>query len=222
MRAILAIAFFFLLPAHAAATSAIERAIHAWFERERLALPGPASIEIGPIVATTRLPPCQRWSVERPASRRSWGATQLLVRCDEGSDWRLFVPVTIHVRAPYLVTARPIAGGKTIEAADILMQEGDLAELPANVLMAPEQAIGRIAAAALIAGQPLRADQLRPPRVIEAGQNVLLVYRGESFTVRNEGKALASASAGQTVNVRLSSGQIVSGIAQADGTVLIR
>jgi flagella basal body P-ring formation protein FlgA len=48
-----------------------------------------------------------------------------------------------------------------------------------------------------------------------------LLVQGDAFSIRSEGAALANASAGQTVNVRSSSGRVIGGVAQANGVVEI-
>ncbi|MCX7898467.1 MAG: flagellar basal body P-ring formation chaperone FlgA [Rhodocyclaceae bacterium] len=200
----------------------IERAIHDWFESQRAHLPGPAQIEIGALAATTQLAPCARIAIALAPQARAFGATQLVARCLDAAGWRLIVPVTIHVRAPYLVTARSLPAGKTLEEADLLEATGDLAQLPANVITAKEQALGRVTVAALAAGQPLRQEQLRAAPIIQPGQSVRVILRGAGFTVGNEGKALAAAAVGQTLKVRLDNGQIISGVVQPDGAIEVR
>jgi flagella basal body P-ring formation protein FlgA len=62
---------------------------------------------------------------------------------------------------------------------------------------------------------------LQQSLVVQQGQSVKVVSRGAGFQVANEGKALNNAAAGQVAQVRLGSGQVVSGIARASGVVEI-
>jgi flagella basal body P-ring formation protein FlgA len=130
--------------------------------------------------------------------------------------------VQIRVVAEYLVAARPINAGQKLTDADVRAQLGELSDLPNGVLMDREQAIGRAAIASLAAGRPLRADMLRQPTVVQQGQSVKIVGTGSGFQVTNEGRALTNAVVGQVTQVRLNSGQILSGVVRADGTVEIR
>ncbi len=91
--------------------------------------------------------------------------------------------------------------------------------LPATILLDAEQALGKTVKIGIAAGQPLRSDQLIAPWAVQVGQTVRTVSRGEGFSVSSEGKALNNAVEGQTVQVRASSGQIVSGIARTGGIV---
>jgi flagella basal body P-ring formation protein FlgA len=62
---------------------------------------------------------------------------------------------------------------------------------------------------------------LRQPMVVRQGQNVRVVSGGAGFQVSGEGRAMANALAGQVVQVRLASGQVISGIAQNDGSIAV-
>lgn len=72
---------------------------------------------------------------------------------------------------------------------------------------------------AIGAGQPLRADWLRAPVAVQQGQIVKLFARGNGFSVSHDGRALATAQSGQTVQIRTGSGQVVSGVARPGGLV---
>ena len=66
--------------------------------------------------------------------------------------------------------------------------------------------------------------KIRPTRavaLVKAGQTVTLLAGGHGFKISNEGRALASASDGQTVQVRTPSGQVVTGQATTEGIVVL-
>jgi flagella basal body P-ring formation protein FlgA len=153
------------------------------------------------------------------AGAKPWGRTSVVVRCQENNGWSIFVPVHIRVVADYLVTAVPLAQGKTITAGDLARRRGDLSDLPAGILTDEKEALGRTAAHSMAAGRPLRSDMLRQPVVIQQNQTVKVVSQGPGFQVTNEGRALTNGLDGQIVQVRLANGQIVSGIARPGGLV---
>jgi flagella basal body P-ring formation protein FlgA len=66
---------------------------------------------------------------------------------------------------------------------------------------------------------PLRADALRAKQAVTQGQVVRLIAGGAGFQVSGEGRALASAADGQTLQVRTAGGTVISGVARAGGTV---
>ncbi len=199
----------------------VRQAVEHWLAVQSQGLPGVASFEIGGLDPANQLAPCRNFEVSRPAAAQSWGRSNVAVRCLDAAGWRIHLPVTIRVQADYLVSARPIAQGQTIAEGDLAAQSGDLADLPANILLDPALAIGKTAGSSIPAGRPLRADMLRAALVVRQNQSVKVVSRGPGFAVANEGRALNQAAAGQVVQVRLGGGRVVSGIARDDGTVEI-
>lgn len=197
----------------------VKKAIEAWLKVQTRGLPGQISWEIGGLDPGNQLAPCTNFDISRPSGARPWGRTNVVVRCLDAANWRVHVPVQVRVKADYLISTRPVAQGQTLVAEDLATELGDLSELPASILTDPGMAIGKVAASSIPAGRPLRADMLRAQTVIRQGQTVKVVSRGPGFAVANEGRALVNAQEGQVAQVRLNSGQVVSGVAKADGSV---
>lgn len=181
-------------------------------------LPGKVRITMGRL-DVERLPPCSAHEAYAPPGTRLSGRTHIGVRCLGPNVWSVLVPVQIAVTGNYVVTARPLAAGQTVQASDLATLSGDLTTLPSGIIGSADEAVGKTLRNALTAGQPLRSDQLISPLVVRQGQSVRVISRGTGFAVSSEGRALANASEGQVVQVRMGSGQTVSGVAQADGSV---
>jgi flagella basal body P-ring formation protein FlgA len=199
----------------------VRTAIETYLRQQVKGLPGKVSYTIGGIAQNNRLMPCTAFQVGLPAGAKSWGRTTVSVHCQSKRGWTIFVPVHIHVVTDYLVTALPLARGQTISASDLTRRRGDLSDLPAGVLTDEKEAVGRTASFSILAGLPLRADMLRQPVVVLQNQTVKVISGGPGFRVANEGRALSNGLEGQIVRVRLSDGQIVSGIARRGGIVEI-
>lgn len=184
-------------------------------------LPGKVSVSIGQIDARTQLPPCTAHEAYTPQGARLWGKTNIGVRCLGPNVWSVLVPVQISVTSQYVTTARPLTAGQLIQPGDLITISGDLALQPAGVVTDPAAAVGKTLRNPLAAGQALRADQLLAPLVIRQGQTVRLISKGPGFSVSGEGKAINNAAEGQIAQIRMPSGQVVSGVAKADGTAEI-
>lgn len=184
-------------------------------------LPGKVTISVGKLDARTQLPPCTAHEAYTPPGARLWGKTNVGVRCLGPNVWSVLVPVQITVTSQYVTTARPLIAGQLIQPGDLATLSGDLAMQPAGVVTDPAVAVGKTLKNSLAAGQPLRADQLLAPLVIRQGQMVRLVSKGPGFSVSGEGKAINNAAEGQVAQIRMPSGQVVSGVAKADGSAEI-
>lgn len=184
-------------------------------------LPGQVRVTVGGLDPRTQLPPCTALEAYTPPGVRLWGKTSIGVRCLGPNSWSVLVPVQISVSNHYVTTARSLSGGQLIQAGDLASMAGDLTAQPAGVVTDPATAIGKILKNSLAAGQPLRADQLLAPLVIRQGQTVRLTSKGAGFSISNEGKAINNAAEGQITQIRMPSGQVVSGTAKGDGTAEI-
>ncbi len=188
--------------------------------RESAGLPGRISLEIGKLDARVSRPACARLQAFFPAGSRAWGQTSVGVRCASPA-WTLYLPARVTVSGDYLVAARPLALGQEITATDLVVQQGELTQLPAGVLTTTSQAIGRRLAHGVQAGQPLRRDAVREPPAVVQGQAVALIVHGPGFKISSQGVALGKAPEGDRVQVRTGSGSVISGIVRPGPVVEI-
>jgi flagella basal body P-ring formation protein FlgA len=202
--------------------SQIQKAVEDLLRNQTAGLPGRVSYSVGAIDGRLSLSPCLATEAFIPAGVRLWGNTNIGVRCSGGAPWTIYVPVTIRISTGVVIAARALTQGKPIEASDLLLQEGDLTQLPGSVVTDPAMAVGRSVTHNVAAGQPLRQDLLRSQPVIQQGQSVTVRSQGAGFKVSTEGKSLTTAAEGQVAQVRIASGQTVSGIARAGAIVDIQ
>ncbi|SDI05338.1 flagella basal body P-ring formation protein FlgA [Propionivibrio dicarboxylicus] len=141
------------------------------------------------------------------------------VRCLGPANWTVYVQVNISVTGNFLASTRTLPSGTMLTSDDIAVRSGDLTTFPNSILTDPTQAIGKRLRAGIMSGAPLRSDLLVASWAILQGQTVRTVANGSGFSVSSEGKAISNALDGQVVQVRTSSGQIVSGIAKPNGIV---
>jgi flagella basal body P-ring formation protein FlgA len=57
---------------------------------------------------------------------------------------------------------------------------------------------------------------------VKSGQTVNVTVEGDSFQLTSEGKVLADAATGNSVQVRLRNGQVVSGVVRSGDTVVLQ
>lgn len=184
-------------------------------------LPGEVSVQVGDFAADNVLPPCLQLEAFLPPGSRQWGRLTVGVRCLAPSNWSAYVPAEVRVRGIYLVTAAPLVAGQVLGPNDLRRETGELSAQATDVLTDPSQAVGYAARVSLAAGKPLAASQLRLPPAVIQGQPVKVISRGPGFQVANDGTALSTASDGQGAQVRLSTGQVVRGVARNGGFVEI-
>lgn len=197
----------------------IRKEIQRFAAQQLAGQPGTVTIDVGDIDPGLRLDRCQRVEAFLATGARLWGSSSVGARCVAGAAWTVYVPVSVKVQAPVVVAARALPSGRVLALEDLALQTLELTQLPASVLTDPARAAGQTLNVGLMPGYPIRQDMLRAPLVIRQGQSVRLVAQGTGFNVSAEGKALGNAAAGQTVQIRTSTGQTLSGIARPDGSV---
>lgn len=193
-----------------AALGSIQQALAA-AQREQ-PLPAGARVEVvpGTLDPRLRLAPCRRIEPYLPAGSRAWGRTRVGLRCVDGPvRWNVYLPLTVHVWAPALVSTTALPAGHVLSAADLRSAEVDLAERPARAYRTPAELIGRSLAVALPAGATLRSDLLRLRQWFQAGDRVTVVAQGRGYSVSGEAQALGNGIEGQNVRLRTDSGRIL-------------
>lgn len=200
----------------------VRKAVENFLRRETAGLPGAVSFTVGAVEAPLNLPACTTLEPFTPVGSRLWGTTSVGVRCNGAAAWNIYVPVEVRVIADVVHSARPLAQNQAIAESDVALQRADLTRLPAGVLTDMNQAVGKTLTGTIGGGQPLRHDSLRSPIIIHQNQSVKLLVQGRGYSVSAEGRALIAAAEGQPVQVRVQSGQVVSGIARNGALVELR
>lgn len=182
-------------------------------------MPGKVTVQVQ--APRAALPACASLDAFQSPGARPIGKTTVGVRCMAPQRWTVYLPAQVKVIGSYVVTREPLRAQQVLTAADLMLREGDLGALPADVATDPDALVGFRAVSGIAAGAPLRAGLLRPPLVVQQGQPTRLVMSGPGFTVQSEGQAMANASRGDRVRVKTRSGQIVSGIAHDGQQVVV-
>lgn len=216
--ALLFCSFFLLLPLSAGATShaQVTKLVTAFIQQQTASMSGKVSYQVDKLDPRIVLSPCARLEAFLPAGSQLIGKTSVGVRCTDKNGWSILVPAVIRINQKLLTSARQLPPGHVLQAQDIATQSVEISR--ATGFTDPAQVTGKVLRYGIAAGQILRDDMLRQPYSVTQGQVVQISVHGTGFSVRNEGVALNNASEGQTVQVRVASGRVISGTAR-NGTV---
>ena len=198
----------------------IGNVVAAFMRQQTAALPGKVSYKINGIDQRITLSECAKLEAFLPTGSQLIGKTAIGVRCNESNGWSIFVPVQIRISLNLLVSTRQLPSGHILQKGDIAGQTTETSQ--AGGLTDPKQALGKLLRYGIAAGQVLREDMLRLPYNVTQGQAVQLDVQGSGFSIRSGGVALNNASEGQTVQIRTSSGRVISGVAKASGVVEVK
>lgn len=222
------------LPAPATAGNAAERparqsleGIHAAVEQfVRTELDGPGTlsgVRIERLDPRLRLARCgEPLAVWKPAGYNSAGRLTLGVRCTAPKPWKLYVPVVLERRLPVVVAARPIATGQRLRPEDLRLAERNVATLRDDYFTDVAAVAGQETRQMLRAGDVLGQRAVRPARIVQRGQSLLIEASAGSISVRVRGEALQDGRRGERIRVRnLSSQRIIEARVVGPGRVRV-
>ena len=168
----------------------------------------------GALDARLQLAPCAQVQAFLPAGVSAWGASRVGLRCVQGTvAWQVYLPVTVQVWAPAVVSAAALPAGARLEPSQLTLADVDWAAAGGAPQARPEGLADRVLIRSVAAGQALRANDLKARQWFASGDTVRIVAMGPGFAVTGEGLAMAAGLDGQTVRVRTESGRVVVGLA---------
>ncbi|WP_103035926.1 flagellar basal body P-ring formation chaperone FlgA [Castellaniella caeni] len=193
--------------------------VEALIRERAAAYPGSVTVAVDPPRLVNQAP-CTQLEAFLAGSGGLQSRTPVGVRCLAPHPWTLYVQTSVRIVGPYYVASHMIDRGSTITQNDLDTREGDLLRLR-RVISDPARLLGWVATRRLRAGGPIEASALRDPNSIERGQAVRTIARGAGFVATGEGQALESGNPGTRIQVRTSSGQIITGTVIDANTVQV-
>lgn len=197
----------------------LRQVVEHYLKAQTAGLNGKVGINVGKIDQRMRLAACPAPEAFQQPGARAWGKTTVGVRCAAPGAWTVYIQAQVSVVGEYVAAAVPLVQGKEIDKSQLAVVSGDIAALPNGVVTDIAQAVGRTSTVSLASGAPLRLDMLRSKPVVQQGQLVKVVTRGNGFSVSAEARAIGTAADGQVVQARTPGGAIISGLARAGGQV---
>jgi flagella basal body P-ring formation protein FlgA len=204
------------------AQAPLQDTLRQFADRELDTSAGEMEVTIGDLDPRLNLAPCARYEPFLPPGTKLWGRATLGVRCVEGANWVVYVPIQVRVYAPALVAARALPRNHAIAPDDVRIERLELTAIANPVVTATEPYAGERLTRAVLPGEPITRTILRTPPVVQPGDPVRVVIGGRGFRITADGKALTMGSDGQTVQVALGGGRMVSGVAHQGGTVEVK
>lgn len=227
-RVVAGLAFTALIgcPLVAAADQSVEAVRQAavnWLQANRT-LPGARMIlDAAPLDSRLRLADCAApLAASLPGNRPLGARVSVTVHCPVPGGWTVRVPVRVQMFTNVLVTTRPLARGDGPGAADVHVEERDVATLAYGYIADLEQVGGRAVARPLNAGTVLTPGMLSGRQSVRIGDAVSMEASVDGVVIRAEGVAMGAGDTGARLKVRnASSGKILNAVVSGPGVVSI-
>lgn len=168
-----------------------------------------------------RQPDCDQLQVFLSGGQRLRSRMSVGVRCTAPTLWSTYVQASLSIQGYYYLANRTIQAGERISLDDLAAREGDLLKLSTSITTDPSQLIGYITTQRISSGSPFKSNALRDPDSIQRGQMIRTEVRGPGFVATGEGQAMQSGAPGAQIQIKSSSGQIITGTVLNSSTVLV-
>jgi flagellar basal body P-ring formation protein FlgA len=173
---------------------------------------GKVSLSLGEADPRSQLAPCLAAEPYLPPGAKLWGRTHIGIRCTQGARWQILVPLTVTIHGRALVARRALSAGAQLFAEDFVLQDAELTRDPGSPVRDERMLTGAALSRPISAGEVLRTEYMKQFNLVNAGDPVKVRLVGNGFTVSSEGVALAAASQGSALRVRMDSGRVVIGL----------
>lgn len=131
--------------------------------------------------------------------------------------FQILVRAGVRILEP--VASRSLDRGATLEFGDVHLEP--TVHWGEPVSKGPKVELGWVAQRTIRSGEPLARPAVAPPKVVESGKPVQILWKRGGVAVTLAGKASGTAELGQRVYVRTENGQRLLGIARGPGRVEI-
>lgn len=198
----------------------VVQAVEQYILNQASSYAGTASVHVSPPTIRNETA-CDDLQPYLPSTAKLRSRMTVTVRCQSPQPWTLRLKTELTIDGYYYMSNRTLNVGEVISLDDLVPREGDLLRLPPNTITDPSLAIGYITKQRINAGAAIKSNALRDAQSIERGQSVRTVAKGEGFIASGEGKALQGGAPGAQIQVRVSSGQVISGTVLDANTVQV-
>ncbi len=120
------------------------------------------------------------------------------------------------------VLNKSIQGGDLIKASDINMIEIPAYKVQSDYIINEEGLIGMTSRRMMMAGEPLKQNQIMEPVLVQRGESVRISYQSGPIQLISEGKALQNGARGDLIRVtNYSSNRTIDAVIQNSGLVVV-
>lgn len=182
---------------------------------------GRYEIQVNQLDPRLRMPMCDKEltaSLESPAV--PLGRVTVKVRCEGSSPWTVFVPAQVRLFRDIVTTTRPLRRTGIVEPDDVTLRERDISLISQGYLTSLDQAIGQKLTRPMVADQVITLVNIEQAEVISKGDQVVIIARSGTLSVRMPGEALSNGGLREQIRVKnLNSNRVIKAQVIAPGQV---
>ena len=122
-------------------------------------------------------------------------------QCNGREVKKVWVMVTLEVLCDVVVAKKPLGRYQVITAADIELKAMDMARLPNNIMILPEEVIGQRAQRTIDAQTVLSAAMIESVPLVQRGDIVAMIAESGGLKISTQGEARQKGGKGDRIKV---------------------
>ncbi len=144
------------------------------------------------------------------------------VRCTAGTQWTVYVPVSVESESPTLVLNKALARNAVVTHQDVDVKPQRIPGLANPYLKSVTELAGQRLKRDVPAGTVLGPGMFQPEVLVRRGQQVTVVATVSGIEVRTQAVALSDGSANSRIRVKnLNSAKVVEGLVDSNSMVRV-
>ncbi len=158
---------------------------------------------VGYIDKRLRLKACTKELHTRfPQYAEEIGRTSVEVSCIDRKPWKIIVSVYIQKYVNVLTARHSLPSGSVIQPSDVKLTRLDISRIRGGYFTDLSQTTNMVVRRALKSGKVISPNMLKPKRLIQRGDEILILAGTDNLTIRVKGKALMNGFLGQRIKVK--------------------
>lgn len=187
---------------------------------DRFTQMGYVDIEVPSLVSSPRWVACNVPVTKVRQINRPTGRVYLTLECLR-PRWQSQTDVLVKAKRSVVVAQRSLSHNTLIEPNDVSLIEIDWTTVGDDVVTDIESVVGKTLGRSIALGQVLTLNSVRQTAVIRGGEVVRIEMVGPSFVIGGEGVALQQGTTGESIRIKMKSGQVVSAVVLRPGLVRV-
>lgn len=185
--------------------------------------PGKVHAKAEPLDPRLHLATCNgKPEVFLPSGANLGSRTTVGVRCNNGTQWSIYIGVQIETDTPVLVLNHPLTHDVPLTATDVIVDQRTVPGMSSAYLTDVKQLKGYSTRRDLASGVLLTPAMLQPTVLIHRGQQVTVLAETAGISVKAEAIALSDGAANSRIRVRnISTSKEVEGVVDSDSVVRV-
>jgi len=130
------------------------------------------------------------------------GRTTVQLSCNNPKPWKILVTVYIKKYLNILTAKHSLPAGTVIQASDIKMKRQEISNVRGGYFTDLAQITNMVVHRPLKPGRILSSAMLKPKRLVNQGDEILILAETGNLSIRVKGKALMNGFLGQRIKVK--------------------